>query len=578
MNSKREILASAFAASMALALAACGGGGGGNALPSSPATANTSSLKTAMAKITFTFSKSGATASAKATTASSRSPQYLPSTIQSVSVGVMLVNGSASSPSIAPTVAAVGPTAPGCGTDPNNSGNYLCTLTFALPIGADTLSVQAYDGTSGSGNLVSQQQTVLTVVAGQANTLAVTLDAVPGTIAVGTAPTGVTCSGSPLACSTTSGSGPYTIPLTVADTHGTPLANNTIAGSPTISASSDTTANLTVTVTQNPYAIVVTPVANGSANVTITATSASAGDGISSTTQSIIAFTVNAPPPTLNEPLGMTFDTSGNLWVANYGGNAITEYVSPYTRSPIFSVSNSLSGPAGVIFDSNNDLIVSNYNNNTISVFAPPYTGTPVTFAAGTAYGEPFQMAIDGSGKLYVTTSDYAISVFTPPFTSSSTPSYSITNGVQIGYGIAFDGSGNLWYMDESLGIEEYTPPFSASSAPALVMNNASLRGFGNLAFDASGNLYYTNEYPTAVGIVAPPFTSGSTGTTFGSWSTPYGIAVHGSDVFGANFGSNTISEFALPVNGSSSPVATVMGLQRSSGSQSLALPRGAAR
>jgi hypothetical protein len=31
-------------------------------------------------------------------------------------------------------------------------------------------------------------------------------------------------------------------------------------------------------------------------------------------------------------------------------------------------------------------------------------------------------------------------------------------------------------------------------------------------------------------------------------------------------------------VNGSSSPVATVMGLQRSSGSQSLALPRGAAR
>jgi streptogramin lyase len=569
MNKKRNILASALAATMALTLAACGGGGGGSALPASPAAANTSSLNTAMSKITFSFSKSGATAS---TTASSRSPQYLPSTIQSVSVGVTLVNGSAPSPSIAPIITAVGPTAPGCATDPSNSGNYLCTLTYAFPIGVDTLSVKAYDGTSGTGNLVSQQQPAFTVVSAQANTLALTLDAVPGTITVGAAPSGVTCSGSPLACSAGAGSGPYTIPVTIADAHGTPLAGNTIPGSPVLSATSDTPADLIVTVTQNPYAIVVSTIASGSAHVTITATSANAGDGIATTTTAAVTFTVNAPAPSLNLPLGMAFDATGNLWVANYVSNTILEYASPYTGSPILTVSNTaLIGPAGIVFDSSHNMIVSSYNNNTISVFTPPYTGTPVTFSARPAGGDPFQIALDASGNLYVATSSNALTVFAPPFTSSSTPAYSITTGITFGYGLAFDGSGNLWYMDGSNGIEEYTPPFSASSAPVLTMSNAAFKSNGNLAFDAAGNLYYTNS-STLAGVVAPPFTSGSTPTTFGTFSSAYGVASHGSDIFVSDFINNKIQEFTLPVSGSSSPIVTVTGLHRSDAAQ--ALPR----
>ncbi len=310
MNTNRNILASALAADRAaLALAACGGSGAGKGGTPGFAHKRVVALKTAMSKIAFSFSKSGATTASKATaktTTSSRTPQYLPSTIQSVAVGVTLVNGSAPSPAIAPMVAAVGPSAPGCGTDPHNSANYLCTLTFALPIGSDTLQVSAYDGANAAGNLISQQLPVVTVVLAQANQFAMTLDAVPGTIAFGTLPGGVNCGGTPFSCAVSAGVPAFTVPVTVSDAHGTAMTSNAVSGSPTLSVSSDNTAAVTVSVTQNPYAVVITPAASGTgtAHVTLTATPANAGDGLAATQMSA-AVSLNPTPQALNAPVGV---------------------------------------------------------------------------------------------------------------------------------------------------------------------------------------------------------------------------------------------------------------------------------
>jgi hypothetical protein len=579
MNTNRNILASALAASLALALAACGGGSGsGKPLPASPA--STSSLKTAMSKIAFSFSKSGATTASKTTTtASSRTPQYLPSTIQSVSVGVTLVNGSAPSPAIAPIVAAVGVSAPGCGTDPNNSGNYLCTLTFALPIGSDTLQVSAYDGANAAGNIVSQQLPVVTVVLAQANQFAMTIDAVPGTIAFGTLPGGVNCAGTPVSCAVSAGTSPFTVPVTISDAHGTALTSNSISGSPTLSVSSDNTAAVTVSVTQNPYTVVITPAASGTgtAHVTLTATAANAGDGIATTTQVSAAISVTAAPGPLNLPVGMTFDAQGNLWVASFGSNQVTEYVPPSFATPVFAVRNSVAGPIHPIFDASGNLLVSEVNANKILVFAPPYNGAPT--ATITSVAGPFQMAFDSSGNLYVASAGVsgAISVLTPPFTSSSTPVYSITTGLNTGYGLAFDASGNLWFHDSAAGIVEFTPPFSASSLPGVDMSNVSLAGFGELAFDSSGNLYAGSSAGTLT-EVSPPFTNGSTASqTLAVPGTPYGVAVTANNIFVSQFSSGQVLEYAFPFTGSSSPVRTLAG-SRSAAPQALMGPFGRAR
>jgi hypothetical protein len=579
MNTNRNILASALAASMALALAACGAGGGGagKALPASPA--RTSSLKTAMSKIAFSFSKSGATTASKAiakATASSRSPQYLPSTIASVAVGVTLVNGAAPSSAIAPIVAAVGPTAPGCGTDPNNSGNYLCTLTFALPIGSDTLQVSAYDGANGTGNLVSQQLPVVTVVLAQANQFAMTLDAVPGTIAFGTLPGGVNCGGTPVSCAISAGQPAFNVPITVSDAHGTPMTSNAVSGSPTLSVSSDNTAAVTVSVTQNPYAVVITPAASGTgtAHVTLTATPANAGDGLSATQMSA-AVSLNPAPQALSGPIGMALDRQGNLWVTSIGSGQVTEYAPPYTGSPVFAV-DGLFTPVGVLFDSAGDLLVSEFGNNDVRVYAPPYADTPTaTIATGL---QPFQMALDASGSLYVgITGGIGVQVFNPPFTSSSTLAYTIANGMGGGFGLAFDGSGNLWYHDRTAGIIEYSPPFSAASAPVTIMNNGSFQNLGDMAFDASGNLYLTNLGGN-VQEVSPPFAPAS--TAFQTLAVPgnaYGIAATANDVFVSNLNGG-VSQYALPITGASTPITTTLAGKRSAFPQAFTARFGAAR
>jgi hypothetical protein len=104
---------------------------------------------------------------------------------------------------------------------------------------------------SATGNLLSQQQSIFTVAQGGANSFSMTLDAVPGQIVL-TQASGPACSGSPIAnCTVASGSS-LSFTLTVADMHGTPLASNTIAGSPVLSATSSDTTIASVTATQTP--------------------------------------------------------------------------------------------------------------------------------------------------------------------------------------------------------------------------------------------------------------------------------------------------------------------------------------
>jgi hypothetical protein len=136
-------------------------------------------------------------------------------------------------------------------------------------------------------------QSTLTVAQGSANSFSMTLDAVPGQIVL-TQASGPACSGSPIAnCTVASGSS-LSFTLTVADTHGTPLASNNIAGSPVLSATSSDTTIASVTATQNSYGISLTTVGSGTATITLTASPASGTSGLNPAS---FAFTIVVPPP-----------------------------------------------------------------------------------------------------------------------------------------------------------------------------------------------------------------------------------------------------------------------------------------
>lgn len=94
----------------------------------------------------------------------------------------------------------------------------------------------------------------------------------------------------------------------------------------------------------------------------------------------------------LDGPMGLTFDSNGNLWVADQSNNRVLEFIQPFTNGMAASIvvgqpnflqveinqnqhypaANTLNSPFGVAFDAGGDLLVSDTQNNRVLVFAPP--------------------------------------------------------------------------------------------------------------------------------------------------------------------------------------------------------------
>jgi DNA-binding beta-propeller fold protein YncE len=123
----------------------------------------------------------------------------------------------------------------------------------------------------------------------------------------------------------------------------------------------------------------------------------------------------------LDFPFGLAFDSSGNLYVANYGNygnNTIMKFAPNGTGSLFASISSSgLVNPVGLAFDSSGNLYVACSGNNTIMKFTTSGTGS---LFASSGLDEPRGLAFDSSGNLYVANSgNNTIEEFTPNGTGS---------------------------------------------------------------------------------------------------------------------------------------------------------------
>ena len=65
-----------------------------------------------------------------------------------------------------------------------------------------------------------------------------------------------------------------------------------------------------------------------------------------------------------HEPLGVAFDTAGNLYVADFTGNTIKK-ITPAGVISVFA-STGLSNPGALAFDASGNLYVANYGSSTI--------------------------------------------------------------------------------------------------------------------------------------------------------------------------------------------------------------------
>jgi DNA-binding beta-propeller fold protein YncE len=111
----------------------------------------------------------------------------------------------------------------------------------------------------------------------------------------------------------------------------------------------------------------------------------------------------------LANPVGITCDSSDNVYVSSSGGDTITRFT-PQGSGSVFALTGP--HPRGLAFDGSGYLYAAISGNNTVQRFAPDGAGSVF---ASTLLSLPQSLAFDSLGNIYVTNFDSdTISRFTP--------------------------------------------------------------------------------------------------------------------------------------------------------------------
>jgi len=288
---------------------------------------------------------------------------------------------------------------------------------------------------------------------------------------------------------------------------------------------------------------------------------------------------------TLSAPRHLAFDSSGNLWVVDNSNNRILRYDAPFTDGEAATLvlgqssfttgtsgttASTLNGPFGIAFDSSGNLFVADFSNHRILRYDAPFTdGEAATLVLGQAdftsgsanrggsvaantLSNPIRVEFDSSGNLFVAdASNNRILRYDAPFTdgeaatlvlgqSSFTTSTTSTTASTLNapFGHAFDSSGNLFVVDRgNHRILRYDAPFTDGEAATLVLGQSSFTTgtsgttasklnlpFG-IAFDSSGNLFVVDGSNNRIlrydGPIAVADTASTGGGPHGDISAP---------------------------------------------------------
>jgi sugar lactone lactonase YvrE len=217
-------------------------------------------------------------------------------------------------------------------------------------------------------------------------------------------------------------------------------------------------------------------------------------------------------------PNAIAVDSSGDLWVDDYGANRILEYEPPFSNGMNASV---------VIGQKDFTSEGCCYDH-----LAPAGSLGP---ASANSLLSPNALAFDSFGNLWVTDGDHnRVLEFKPPFSNGMNASIVLgqenftndaasdgLNGLSCKFGyVAIDRQGDVWVGDtQNDRIVEFRPPFRNGMNASLVLDQNNLvidsqpfpYASGNLgwviSFDTGGNLWASSNDRFLV--FRPPFTAG---------------------------------------------------------------------
>lgn len=255
---------------------------------------------------------------------------------------------------------------------------------------------------------------------------------------------------------------------------------------------------------------------------------------------SVFATNSSSSNPILNAPVSVAIDSSGNVYVDCTQDNTWIEEFDSLGDNPFHFVNNAGDGPNGMTFDTSGNLYVAEGFRGGVERFT--HEGTASLYANIT--GAPVGLAFDAFGNLYVS-ENYYNTIWEIGTNGTLTEVAAPGNDP---YGLAFDAGGNLYVsLFDNGEIMKYAAGANGVLNPdaTVYASLGSSAGVTGLAFDDASNLYVAEYTADKIVKINPQMnvtvfsTNGLNGPAFmlwqGSAATTTDPANHYS--YGANFG-----------------------------------------
>ena len=221
----------------------------------------------------------------------------------------------------------------------------------------------------------------------------------------------------------------------------------------------------------------------------------------------------------LNGADGLWVDVHGNLYVANYNGQNVTEYKRG-SFVPSCTYSEGLADPIDVTTDKTGNVYVANasiYSSYPGSIDEYPQCRNSVSKIYDVS-GDPVGVAVDGQGDVFVS---YLVEShgFFEEFKGGSVQGISLGATVGFAGGLVLDKRSNLIAVDQDGSIVVIAPPYDRAR---LLVGGLS-QPFHDALNERENRLFATDFASSTVSVFEYP--SGRLITTLGSGNGIYGAA-----------------------------------------------------
>ena len=289
--------------------------------------------------------------------------------------------------------------------------------------------------------------------------------------------------------------------------------------------------------------IMSTSTANGMNPVAYDYGGGAANAGVGYPANAMVRYSANTYAPATfapagGTPYGIVIDSSGNVYVANYGNDTVTK-ITPTGATSTFATTGD--GPSIMVTDSSGNFYTANYLGNNVSKITLQGSSSIL----GTTGNGPQGIALDSQGNVY--TANYNsnnVSKITPQGTSTTLG----TTGINP-QGLTIDSQGNVYTADNGSNIVTKITPAGASST----LGTTGARPYG-ITIDSANNVYTANRTGNTVTKITPAGVSSTFGTT---GTAPQGITI---DPLGNIYTSNGVGATVTKItpSGASFTIGTI--------------------